>query len=169
MIVCILFISCKKDLNTSANNKNLAATNVSNAASTTAVTSTDKVPTQIQIFIPCANGGLGETVDLTGTLNVVFHTTINGNNFSAKYHFQPQGISGLGETTGDKYNATGVTQEHFSGSFSNGQFEDTFIDNFRIIGQGSGNNYLIHENSHVTVNANGQVTVVIDNFTADCK
>ena len=52
---------------------------------------------------------------------------------------QPQGISGTGETTGDKYQAIGVTQETFKGSFQNGQANDTFVNNFRIIGQAPGN------------------------------
>ena len=62
-----------------------------------------------------------------------------------------------------------VTQDEFSGSLVNGQFEETFVNNFRIIGQGPGNNFLIHENAHLTINANGDVTVTHDNFSAVCK
>ena len=62
-----------------------------------------------------------------------------------------------------------MTQDHFSGSLSNGQFNQTFINNFRIIGQGPGNNFLVHENFHLTINANGDVTTVHDNFSVDCK
>jgi len=72
---------------------------------------------------------------------VVTKVTINGNRLHVKVHFQPQGISGIGQTTGDKYQATGVTQDEFGGSFANGQFEETSVNNFRIIGQGNGNNY----------------------------
>ena len=31
------------------------------------------------------------------------------------------------------------------------------------------NNFLVHENTHVTVNANGEVTASVDNFSVDCK
>jgi len=51
----------------------------------------------------------------------------------------------------------------------NGQYEETFINNFRIIGQGNGNNLLMHETFHVTVNANGALTVLIDKIESDCK
>lgn len=166
-LLCLLtgFSACKKDLNSSSRSQ---ASNTSNASAVVS-NSNDKSLTGITTFIPCANGGAGETVDLSGSLHITFHTTVNGNNFVSKYHFQPQGISGVGETTGTKYQATGETQEIFSGSFTNGTFEDTYTNNFRIVGQGAGNNYLVHENVHITVNANGQVTTTIDNLSIDCK
>jgi len=99
----------------------------------------------------------------------VISFTINGNNASGFFHFQPQGISGTGETTGAKYQGTGATQESFTNSFQNGQANETFINNFRIIGQGPGNNFLVHETLHFTINADGTVTVFHDNFSVDCK
>lgn len=124
----------------------------------------------LTVFVPCAANGAGELVDLSGPLHTLITFTINGNNFSGTAHFQPKGVSGIGETTGDKYQATGVTKDSsFKGSFQNGQFTQTFVNNFRIIGQGPGNNFLVHENAHVTFNANGTVTVVYDNFRAVCK
>jgi hypothetical protein len=83
--------------------------------------------------------------------------------------FQPQGISGTGETTGAKYQATGVTQQSFKNSLQNGQANLTFVNNFRIIGQGPENNFLVHETLHITINANGTTTVSHDNFSVDCK
>ena len=124
----------------------------------------------LTVFVPCAANGAGELVDLSGPLHTLITFTINGNNFSGTAHFQPKGVSGIGETTGDKYQATGVTKDSsFKGSFQNGQFTQTFVNNFRIIGQGPGNNFLVHENAHVTFNANGTVAVVRDNFSAVCK
>jgi hypothetical protein len=93
----------------------------------------------------------------------------NGNNVSGFFHFQPQGISGTGESTGAKYQAIGVTQESFKNSFQNGQVNETFVNNFRIIGQGPGNNFLVHETLYFTINADGTVTVFHDNFSVDCK
>jgi hypothetical protein len=130
----------------------------------------DSIPlTGFTVFIPCANNGAGEDVILNGDLHVLITFTINGNNFSGKDHFQPQGLSGFGTVTGDKYQGTGVTQDQFKGSFQNGQSEQSFINNFRMIGQGPGNNFLVHENFHLTFNANGDVTAVHDNFSIDCK
>ena len=96
-------------------------------------------------------------------------TTVNGNNVSGKFHFQPQGSDLVGSVTGDVYQATGVTQDHFKGSLQNGQYTETFVNNFRIIGPGPGNNFLAHEVFHITINANGDTTVTFDKFSADCK
>jgi len=134
-----------------------------------AVQENDTTEINLSIFIPCAAGGAGETVDLTGPLHTLITFTISGNNVSGFFQFQPQGISGTGETTGAQYQATGVTQESFKNSLQNGQVNETFVNNFRIIGQGPGNNFLLHETLHFTINANGVVTVSHDNFSADCK
>jgi hypothetical protein len=128
-----------------------------------------QVPILLSGFVPCANGGAGEIVDFTGTLHIVVSFTINGNNVSGKSHFQPQGLKGIGQVTGDQYNAVGVTQDSFRGSLQNDQFNETFVNNFRLIGRGPGNNFSVHENAHITINANGVVTAFIDNFGTDCK
>lgn len=133
------------------------------------VTVNDSIPLSLTVFIPCANNGAGEDVILNGDLHVLVTFTINGNNVSGKDHFQPQGLSGFGTVSGDKYQGTGVTQDQFKGSFQNGQFEQSFINNFRMIGQGPGNNFLVHESFHLTINANGVVTAVHDNLSIDCK
>ena len=134
-----------------------------------AVQENDTTNISLTVFIPCAAGGAGEIVDLSGPLHTLILSTINGNNVSGYFHFQPQGISGTGESTGNKYQATGVTSETFKTSLQNGQANLTFVNNFRIIGQGPGNNYLVHETMHVTINADGTVTVFHDNFSVDCK
>ena len=123
----------------------------------------------LQVVVPCAAGGAGETVDLSGPLHVLMSFTINGNNVSGVQHFQPQGISGTGETTGAKYQATGVTSTTFQMSLQNGQASETFINRFDIIGQGPGNNFRVHETAHITFKAGGTVTVNFNNFNVECK
>ena len=123
----------------------------------------------LEVFVPCANGGLGEVVALSGPLHIVITFTINGNKISGKTHAQPQGFSGIGMDTGDNYQGTGVTQDIFNDSLQNGLFNETFINNFRIVGQGPGNNFLLHEDFHLTINANGEVSSSHDNLSADCK
>jgi hypothetical protein len=132
-----------------------------------AVTSNTRFPIHITAFVPCAAGGAGETVVLSGDLHALFTTTLDGNGgFHAKFHFNPQGVSGIGQTTGDKYQGTGVTQGEFNGKVG---FETSFVNNFRIIGQGPGNNFLVHENMHITVHPNGRVTGFVDNIRVSCK
>jgi hypothetical protein len=132
-----------------------------------AVITNVSVPVNIPVFIPCAASGAGELVVLSGDLHVLVRSTISkGGGVHAAVHFQPQGISGIGQTTGDKYQGTGVTQDQINARIG---AEETFINNFRIIGQGSGNNFLIHENFHMTINANGKVTAFVDNVSVDCR
>jgi len=133
------------------------------------VTVNQSIDISLQVFVPCANGGAGEVVDLNGPLHVLLTATINGNRISGVTHFQPQGISGVGEDTGAIYQGTGVTQDHFSGSLTNGQFSETFVNNFRIVGQGPGNNFQVHEDFHLTITANGDVTSSHHNIRADCN
>jgi hypothetical protein len=136
-------------------------------AQATVFTDNVQIPINLLVFVPCAAGGAGEDVDLSGTLHVLFRTTFDSRGgFHSKFHFQPQGVSGTGLTTGDKYQATGVTQGTDNGKVG---FESTFVNNFRIIGQGPGNNFLLHENFHFTINANGEVTAFVDNFRVECK
>jgi hypothetical protein len=135
-----------------------------------AVTENDKISFDgFTMFVPCSNGGSGEFVVFTGNLHVLTTFTINGNNVSGKYHFQPEGLTGVGQTTGDKYHGTGGTQGTFKGSLQNGQYQQTDVNNFRLIGQGPGNNFLVHDVVHTTINANGTVSTVVDQHSVDCK
>ena len=143
-----------------------AVVSSSSGAPASSFTVNSVFPIDLAVFVPCANGGVGEDVLLSGNLHDLIHVTVNDNSVHVKTHDQPQGISGTGVVTGDKYQATGVTQDEFNTSFG---VEETFINNFRIIGQGPGNNFLVHENFHITINPNGTVTAFHDNFTVDCK
>lgn len=134
-----------------------------------AITTNDFVPFAQVNLVPCANGGAGELVLIQGTLHIQQHITINDNRATIKSHFQPQDGFGVGLTTGDKYNPNGVTQEVDTLALTGGATEFTFVNNFRIIGQGPGNNLQVHQLVHVTINANGTVTNTIDNTSVDCK
>ena len=102
---------------------------------------------------------------ILGMLATVY--ALNGNNFKSKYHVQPQGISGVGLTTGIRYHGAGVTQQEIKGSLKNQQYMETDINNFKIVGHGV--NYKIHDNMHITVNADGETIASFDNFSSDCK
>src|SRR5215475_13983590 len=130
-----------------------------------AVVINTSVPFSALILIPCAP----DIAFLTGDLHVLITQEVDSNGgIHVKAHFQPQGISGVGLLTGDRYQATGVTQEHIN-DHSGLAFEDTFVNNFRIIGQGQGNNLLVHTTFHVSVNANGDVTASVLNSSVDCN
>jgi hypothetical protein len=134
-----------------------------------ATTTNEVIPIEVDFFVPCANGGAGEVVTVTGSLHVLSHvTTSNTGITTLRTHRQPQGVSGVGEITGDTYRGAGVTQET---TVSKGPLptSDTFIDNTWIIGQGSGNNLLMHTTLHQTVNANGEVTSNVERVILECR
>jgi len=126
------------------------------------------VPFEQLVSVPCADDGSGELVLLTGFLHVLVTATFDANGIlHATTHFQPMGVAGTGLTTGDVYRATGITRDEVNGL--DVPFETTFVNNFRIIGPGTGNNLLVHEMFHVTVNAVGQVTVLFDRVSTECR
>jgi len=134
-----------------------------------AVVTNTSNPINLVVFVPCANGGAGEFVQLSGFLHVQSSVTADksgGIHFSE--HFNPQGVSGAGLTTGDRYSGTGLTRDDFSAT-SSGVVQISFVNRFDMIGQGPDNNFSIHETGHVTVFPDGTVTVNFDNFSTTCK
>lgn len=131
------------------------------------VTTNVRVPLDTTVFVPCAADGAGEVVVLAGTLHLLVRVTLDPlGGVHAGMHSQMQGVSGFGMTTGALYRASGVTQDKFN---DNTGLEQTFIHNLRVVGQGSGNNFLVHELVHVTVNSNFEVTATVDNLASDCR
>lgn len=133
------------------------------------VTTNVRLPLSMNVFVPCSNGGRGETVVLGGELHTVAKVTVRGSFVRLSVDNQPQGIHGIGSATGVKYQGTGGTREDFSLLTPSFPANFTTINNFRIIGQGRAGNLRLHENTHFTINANGVTTAVIDNFRLDCK
>ena len=133
----------------------------------------DKIPIPLFIaFIPCAAGGAGELAVVTGAeLHVVLRTVIDADSgFHSSGHFQPiRNWDGIGTVTGDIYQATGVTRNNINVDGDGLPFESTFVNNFRWIGPGTGNNLLVHATIHLTINANGSLTADVFNASVDCK
>jgi hypothetical protein len=141
---------------------------VGGATAQAAVEDNESIPfNDFQVFIPCANGGAGDTVTLNGRLHILFTFTINKNHVSGVSHFQPQHLVGT-DTEGNVYHGVGITADSFSGSLTNGQFTDTSVNNFYIVGTGGAPTYKVHETTHFTINANGDVTAFVDNLRITC-
>ena len=93
--------SCKKEMiGAEPNQIGLQANMDVQAQAASSHTSNEQIEFSFSPFIPCANAGAGEIAQLTGILHVLTTFTINGNNVRGKFHYQPQGISGIGLTTG---------------------------------------------------------------------
>lgn len=140
------------------------------AQATTATTSIRiPLPQPFQRVVPCAAGGAGEIVDLSGMLHVLSHTTLDASGgFRASHQSNPEGVTGIGLTTGDIYRGTGVTRRQINDEGTVGE-ERTVVNNFRLIGPGPDNNFLLHQTLNVTVNANGVVTAYVSNISVECR
>jgi hypothetical protein len=127
------------------------------------VTLNVSVPFAAVIANPC----LGEPVALSGELHVLLSIQPTGNGLHISSHFNPQGVSGTGLVTGAKYQGTGVTR---TSVFIDAPppFDFTFVNNFRIIGQGQANNYDVHSNFHIAVNAANEITASVTNINITC-
>jgi hypothetical protein len=118
-------------------------------------------------FVPCANGGAGEI--LAGSIDVhnLVTSTVNGNHVSWQFQFQPQG-SMVGAITGDTYRVSGVTHGTYEESLDSDQYVLTYVDSFHLIGPGPGNNLLVREIAHVTIDGSDDVVVGHDDLRIDC-
>jgi len=137
-------------------------------AATSSTESTINDQFAVTRFDPCANGGAGEDVFLSGSFHIVFHVTLDGSGGAhvVEVH-NPQGISGVGLTTGTAYQGVGGSPlEIFNVRVGE---EHTSVRNQQIVGQGPGNNFVLHEDLHTTVLADGTVTTFHDNFTTECR
>ena len=135
------------------------------------VTTNVRIPLNTLAFVSCAAGGAGELVAISGDLHIVFTSTFSASGeVTSMSHFQPQGVSGFGLITGDKYQGTGVTQTTYHVDGRDGfPWNLTEINNFRIIGQGPGNNADVHSTLHITVNADGTATVTLIDSKVTCS
>ena len=136
-------------------------------AKATVTTTHVKTPIDITVSVPCALDGAGELVNANGVLHTRFQTTLDANGgFHSQVQAQTQGISGIGQTSGDKYQLIGVIHESINGKVGE---ETTTVVNGRVIGPGPGNNRIWYYTYHITVNANGKVTAFVDNHEIVCK
>jgi hypothetical protein len=141
----------------------LATANLAQAA----VSSNVSVPLATSTFVPCANGGAGEVVTLTGSLHIVATETFDSaGGVHGTLLFNPQDVSGVGSMSGAGYRGTGETLSKFSGNVG---AVSTLVNNFRVIGSGGAANLQVHENVAVVVNANGAVTASIDHISVTCS
>jgi hypothetical protein len=126
-------------------------------------------PLDFRLFLPCANGGAGEVVHLTGTIAFLEQVTRDdaGGFHLATLEVQ-QGVQGVGETTGDHYVSTFVNLSNFNEVSGSLPLTSTAEEVYRVDGPGPGNESTIRIRTHTTINADGTITVAFDDFSAEC-
>ena len=147
----------------------LAATVLFGASATAGVTENVKIPFSQDVFVSCANGGLGELLTISGRLHILStQTEDSAGGLHLTFHFQPQGATAIGPDTGDLYRAVGVTRGTTNIAADGLPFIDTFVNNFYMIGTANGVKFKLHNTVHVTINANGDLSADVDNSSVTC-
>jgi hypothetical protein len=125
------------------------------------------VPFGATLWIPCANGGTGENVALAGQLSIRSHEVVSDDGVTRLWtQWRPMGVFGVGATTGRTYRGTGGT---FEGLVESDGSVYSVVNNFRIIGQGAGNNLTMHMVLKQAYNANGELTAEVNLNNQSCR
>jgi hypothetical protein len=123
----------------------------------------------------CVNGGSGEVILVSGTAHFVMVETIDavgGRHFALNQNFA--NVTGVGTRSGDTYRVTdslglqGRREVLYVPPGSVLPRTQTVHRDIRFISMGSGDNLLAQISSHLTVNANGDVTVDSVTFELIC-
>ena len=116
------------------------------------------------------NDCTAEDIFIEGVLTIdqFFHYDSSGG-----FHFSahPSVVgTGVGVTSGNTYLYMDRLNESDNINLGNNdQVAFTFVENAPLISQGSLPNLMMRLNEHVTINANGDITVIRVDFTADCR
>lgn len=165
-VMGLVFSCTKNDADVPAqDNAQLTAANASSQSSTR--TSIVAVPFENTVFVPCANGGAGEDVLLTGKTNFVYQIAWNDNGFTMVYHDNVHEVTGVGLSSGEKFTATGGTEGTVRGSWVSSQWVGTMNRQLKVIGQNT--NFTVNQTQQLVVTPDGQVNVSVREQTADCK
>jgi len=136
----------------------VAVPTAASAQADTVVTNT-RFPLSAFAFVPCALGGQGEEVLVSGTAHIVVVTTTDAQGqthviVTANY----QGLHGTGLTSGDRY--VGVAAENQIFNFEPlAPWIVTVTQTVQFVGQGPDNNFIVKSFLHLTVDATGKVAV----------
>ena len=132
-----------------------------------AVTTNEQLSFAYAGYVPCANGGAGEL--LTGTIDVhdLASETVNGNDVAWRFTFERHGEL-VGQVTGDTYRLADVEHGAYTQSLGTDHATLTYVNRYRLVGPGPGNNLVVRETAHVTIDADENAVVQRDDFAVDC-
>jgi len=130
-------------------------------AAATSFTIIEKVPFST-VFEGC-----GDIISIDGEIQHVLHVTLTGTGkLAIQELFHPQGLTGVGLLSGATYHAVGGTKNTATIGVA---ATFTSVNNFKMISAGTTPNYMVHETSHTTFNALGEITASTDNFSVECR
>lgn len=138
------------------------------SATTTRARTVEDLPYDATVSVPCANGGVGEDVHVTGTIRVstTFVEDAKGG-IHAPLHVVFDGVVGVGATTGALYTAHGATEIGLNLG-PDRAVTLPVVTTFVLTSRG-GASLVMHTTFALTINANGEVTSQQTNVVANCE
>ena len=158
----ILLFSCSKE---SSVPKDEPSPTISAHASDR--TSTVAVPYFNTVFVPCANGGAGEYVHISGSTNFLNTISWTDHGFTFGYHANTYRMEGTGATSGEKFIGSAHTEGQVFGTWESSQWVYSFIDQIKLVG--SSTSFVIKNKYHITVSQDGDVEVVLQGQETECR
>jgi hypothetical protein len=119
-----------------------------------------------------AFAGCAESIDWSGDFHIRSHVVVDdtGGTHLQSFVVDAQGVSGVGESSGQTYRFVGVQG---AGSFkltqTEGASEITGVTRVRLVGPGPDNNTSLDIHVHTTLAATGEVTVSFFDFALSCS
>ena len=111
----------------------------------------------------------GVTVAVSGVFHQVdAFTTASSGRASARFHINAKG-TGIAEGTGATYQWNDAINLAQQGTLADGPLTETFTQRTRLIGQGGATDIFFDVITHVTTNANGEITVEFADSEVACK
>ena len=121
------------------------------------------VPIEFTLYDPCN----GEFVDIAGTIHTVSHTRARANGGShVGFHQNFANVTGVGETSGTEYRIAGSASQRMN--VGGAQVSSITVHEV-FVSRGSAPNEAIGIRMHVTVNADGETTALVDESPTECR
>lgn len=131
----------------------------------TTVTTNETIPFTSTLTNTCN----GDQVTFQGNMHVTNHTTADASGgFHLRTHTNYQDVTGTGAPSGLNYRV-GTTSNQTTNDPDGAQSEMTVIQTIKLISQGSALNYFIRVVFHITINANGETTSIVNETSIECR
>jgi hypothetical protein len=119
-----------------------------------------RFPIDDSVFNDCT----GETIDFTGVIHFLVHSTVNGNTAHLVDQTTVRAM-GIETNSGAEYNVNAFFTTEMNAAVGE---ETTSITHIRLVGKGRAENLNAFFWSHITVDANGDVKVERDKIRIVC-
>ena len=121
------------------------------------------LPVDYVVEDPCS----GEAIQLSGTQHLTIHTHTDKDGITrTTVNFNFQGVSGVGLTSGQLYqaqsNATSIEIQPTD-------LLQTYVTNFSLVEKGSGISFLFHQTVQIRIDENGEFELRAENIFSECK